>query len=224
MAACAANEISQVRLQEIYSRTAAFYDEVVTEHQEVAKSAAIELLARRAGEAFLEVGVGTGWAFRRLLGATGAGDAVGLDLAPGMLDVARGALNAAGIALVPLLLGDTTRLPFAAGAFDCLLCTYTLEVLPEEGARAAAREMARVLRPGGRLVLAGLTDGESDDATFTADWRRRYEQDREYFGGARPLRLTPLVEAAGLIIKDRGYSGHGAGWPAEVILAVRAGS
>ena len=64
-------EVDQVRLGQIYDHTAPFYDGVVLEHQSRAKETAIELLARRPDEPFLEVGVGTGWAFERILKASG---------------------------------------------------------------------------------------------------------------------------------------------------------
>jgi ubiquinone/menaquinone biosynthesis C-methylase UbiE len=211
--------VSQPRLQEIYSRTAAFYDEVVAAHQARAKDVAMALLARRPGERFLEAGCGTGWCFTRIVAAMGADGAVGLDVAPGMLDVARQALTASGLATGGLVLGDATRLPFPGATFDCLLCTYTLDVLPSPLIDAALRDMRRVLRPEGRIVVAALTFGEGDDAAFTDDWQQRYERDPEYFGGARPLRLSPLVEAAGFALQERRYSGHGDSWPTEVVLA-----
>jgi ubiquinone/menaquinone biosynthesis C-methylase UbiE len=215
-------DIPPERLLEIYSRTAAFYDQVVAGHQVATKLLAIEMLARQRGETFLEVAVGTGWCFSRIVEATGVERAVGLDGAIGMIDVTRRALKETGVAHAPMLLGDAAFLPLKDAGVNCLLCTYTLEVLPSQTAAALLREMRRVLRPEGRIVLAGLTFGEGQDAAFTDDWRRRYELDPEYFGGAQPILLTPLVEAAGLVVRERRYSGHGAGWPSEVVLAGRS--
>ena len=215
------DEITPARLHETYSRTAAFYDGVVAEAQARTKLLAMEVLARRRGETFLEVGVGTGWCFGQVLDATGVEGAVGVDAAAGMIDVARAALRERGVATAPLLLGDATRLPVRDGCIDCLLCTYTLEVMATEDAVAALREVGRVLKPGGRAVLAGLTEGEGDDASFTDDWHRRYERDPEYFGGARPIRLTPLVAAAGLRMRERRYAGLKDGWPSEVVAIAR---
>lgn len=48
--------------------------------------------------------------------------------------------------------GDLQRLPFADDAFDCCLCTEVLEHVPDD--RLAARELARVLKPGGHLVMS----------------------------------------------------------------------
>jgi SAM-dependent methyltransferase len=134
------------------------------------------------------------------------------------MDVARQRL-AGVLPTQPLLvLGDAVHLPFRDEAFTCLLCTYTLECLPAGAIAAALDEARRVLRPGGRAVFAGLTEGESDDAALTDEWRRGFERDPEYYGGARPLQLLPLLDAAKLEIVERRYSGHGAGWPSEVVV------
>jgi len=214
-------EIPQPRLAEIYSRTAAFYDQVVAEHQARAKEVAVEMLAWRPDERLLELGAGTGWLLECLAGRSPPLRVVGLDVAEGMIEVARQRFQESGPQAPQLVLGDAARLPFRDASFDCLVCTYTLEVLPDEAVPRILDELRRVLRPAGRLVIADLTDGEGEDAAFTDDWKRRYAADPEYFGGARPLILPPLLESAGLSVSERRYSGHGAGWPSEVVLARR---
>lgn len=216
------NPLDSARLQEIYSRTAAFYDQVVAEHQAAAKLIALELIGRRPGEAFLEVAIGTGWAFTRALQATGPQQAWGMEVAAGMLDVARDRLARDLPQMPALLLGDSGRLPFRDASFDCLLCTYTLECMPADLIDATLDEMRRVLKPDGRLVLADLTDGEDEDAAMTEEWKAGFSRDPEFFGGARPVRLRALVEARGYRVVDRRYSGHGASWPSEIVLAAKA--
>ena len=210
------------RLQAIYDRTAAFYDAVVAAPQAEAKLEAIALLARRTGERFLEVGVGTAWAFARVVAASGDEGAIGLDLAPGMLAVARRRLaEEAGLAHSPVLLADARRLPLADAAFDCLLSTYTLEVLPAADAETVLAECRRVLRPGGRAVFLNLTPGEGADAPFTDDWQRHFAVDPERFGGARPIRAAPLLRKAGFRDVSRRYLGGD--WPSELLVARPSG-
>jgi ubiquinone/menaquinone biosynthesis C-methylase UbiE len=217
------NPLDSARLQEIYSRTAAFYDQVVAEHQAAAKLIALEMLARQPGDRFLEVAVGTGWAFTRALQATGPEGAYGMEVAPGMLDVTRDRLTEDLSRLPALLLGDSASLPFRDASIDCLLCTYTLECMPAGLIAQTLREMRRVLRPQGRLVLADLTEGEEGDAAMTEEWKAGFTRDPEFFGGARPIRLAPLVEEHGFELAERRYSGHGAGWPSEIVLARNPG-
>jgi SAM-dependent methyltransferase len=98
------------------------------------------------GARVLDVGCGTG----RFTGALEQAGAmvVGVDLDPGMLIVA--AANHGG----PRLVADAHRLPFATGAFDLAVALTLLEFV-DDPARVVA-ELARVTRPGGRLLVGAL--------------------------------------------------------------------
>jgi ubiquinone/menaquinone biosynthesis C-methylase UbiE len=212
--------IDVARLAQIYSNTAVFYDGLVAQHQAPAKLAAIDLLARQPRETFLEVGSGTGWAFSRIVAATGIENAVALDAAEGMLTVARRRLQTeASLNHGPFLLADLRAMPFPDSTFDCLLSAYTFEVLPTPNIARALEETWRVLRPGGRLVCVNLTEGAAQDAAITDDWKRRFQSDPEFFGGARPLQLAPAFEHSGWVQVKRSYVGGS--WPSEVIRAFR---
>lgn len=107
-----------------------------------------QFLALPAGARVLEVGTGTGIHARELL----ALDPLryhGLDLSPGMLAVARARLG--GVPTCQLQVGDGTALPFADGSFDGALMSGTLHHFARPD--LALRELARVLRPGGRLAV-----------------------------------------------------------------------
>jgi ubiquinone/menaquinone biosynthesis C-methylase UbiE len=209
------NPLDVARLGEIYSRTAAFYDGIVADKQAGPKLEALHQLARRPGERFLEVGVGTAWTFHRLIAETGPAEAYGIDVALGMLEVARDRFGSPSA----LLLSDARDLPFPNASFDCLLNTYTFEVLATPDIAPVIDECLRVLRPGGRLAVVNLTEGQGDDAVMIDDWKRRYAEDPEFFGGARPLQLQPMLEAHGFVNVKRTYVGPD--WPSEVLLAFR---
>jgi ubiquinone/menaquinone biosynthesis C-methylase UbiE len=70
---------------------------------------------------------------------------------------------------------DLTRLPYADAAFDAIVCGWVLEHLPDP--RPGLRELARVLRPGGRLLLMCTED------TFTGAWCSRLWHCRTYNRG-----------------------------------------
>lgn len=209
------NPLDVERLGRIYTRTAAFYDGLVADQQARAKLVALQRLARRPGERFLELGAGTGWAFERVINDSGAERAVGVDVAEGMIAVARQRCRPGS----SFALADGRYLPFADHSFDCLLATYTFEVLPTRDIPPVLHECLRVLRPGGRIVVVNLTEGEGKDAAMTDDWKRRYADDPEYFGGARPLQLAPMLQAHGFVRVTRRYVGPE--WPSEVLLAFR---
>jgi demethylmenaquinone methyltransferase/2-methoxy-6-polyprenyl-1,4-benzoquinol methylase len=101
-------------------------------------------LALRPGERVLDVGAGTGVSTEEL-GRSGA-YAVGADLSIGMLQAGRRARPA-----VPLLAGDALKLPFPDGAFDAVTISFALRNVTDVD--GALGELARVTRPGGRLVV-----------------------------------------------------------------------
>ncbi len=121
--------------------------------QEVSRRT-FELMDLRPGQSVLDVGCGTGVMLPALAEAVGAaGSVTGLDHAEAFLARAHQRLREAGLdERVRLVQGDAMALPFADGTFDVTHSERVLMHLPE--ADAAIREMARVTRPGGRVVCA----------------------------------------------------------------------
>ncbi|MFJ3173184.1 class I SAM-dependent methyltransferase [Streptomyces roseus] len=101
------------------------------------------------GDRVLDAGCGTGRALAALRAAVGpAGTVLGADLTPQMLAAARRAGRDAEGAL---LLADVSRLPLRDGALDAVFAAGLIAHLPDP--EADLRELARVVRPGGRLAL-----------------------------------------------------------------------
>jgi ubiquinone/menaquinone biosynthesis C-methylase UbiE len=111
-------------------------------------------MALQPGESVLDVGCGTGVFLPGLAAAVGpAGRVVGLDHSAAFLEDARTRLAGASLAgRVELVEGDVHRLPFADGTFDAAHCERVL--MHVEDPALAIREMLRVVRPGGRALVA----------------------------------------------------------------------
>ncbi|WP_213451485.1 demethylmenaquinone methyltransferase [Rhizomonospora bruguierae] len=103
-----------------------------------------EALDLRPGERVLDVGAGTGVSTEEL--ARSGAYAVGADLSLGMLAHGKRVRP-----VVPLLAGDALRLPFPDAAFDAVTISLALRNVSDPD--AALAELARVTRPGGRLVV-----------------------------------------------------------------------
>jgi SAM-dependent methyltransferase len=102
-----------------------------------------------AGRRVLDVGSGVG-ATGLAFAARGAA-VVALDLTPAMLEAARAQAAARGLVNFETRLGDAAALPFPDASFDIVSCRVCAHHFGR--ARAAVGEMARVLRPGGQLLL-----------------------------------------------------------------------
>ncbi|MFJ1750808.1 class I SAM-dependent methyltransferase [Streptomyces sp. NPDC088116] len=112
-------------------------------------AAAVADLGLRSGNAVLDAGCGTGRALPPLRDAVGSrGTVLGADLTPAMLDAAvRAGRGHSG----RLLLADVRRLPLRAQALDAVFAAGLISHLPQPAENLA--ELARVVRPGGRLAL-----------------------------------------------------------------------
>lgn len=115
------------------------------------RRALVEAVGAHPGERVLDVATGTGLVAQALVRRYGC-TVVGLDQSAAMLDAARARL-ARALELrgrVTLIAGEAERLPFADGEFDHVTFTYLLRYVDDPA--ATLRELARVVRPGGRVA------------------------------------------------------------------------
>ncbi|MDT9686922.1 methyltransferase domain-containing protein [Streptomyces sp. P9(2023)] len=136
------------RVQEFFGSRAAGWDARFPDDGP-AYAAAVTELGLRPGAAVLDAGCGTGRALPALRAAVGpTGTVIGADLTPEMLgEAVRAGRDAAGT----LVLADVARLPLRAGALDAVFGAGLISHLADPP--AGLRELARVVRPGGRLAL-----------------------------------------------------------------------
>jgi ubiquinone/menaquinone biosynthesis C-methylase UbiE len=115
------------------------------------------LLAVRPGERVLEVGPGTGLQALHVAGLLGAGGRLDIvDIQQPMLDHVVRRAEAAKIGSIVAARADARELPYDDGSFDAAYLVTVLGEVPDPG--AAIREIGRVLKPGGRLVVGEFAD------------------------------------------------------------------
>lgn len=131
---------------------------------------------------FLDAGTGTGRMLELI--APHAVRAVGIDVSPDMLAIARDRLLRAQLHNAQVRLADTYRLPFANGGagqgFDVVLFHQVLHYLDDPG--AAVAEAARVMSPGGRLLIADFAPHKEEFLRDEYAHRRLGFSDREVEG------------------------------------------
>jgi SAM-dependent methyltransferase len=114
-----------------------------------------EVLAPRSGERVLEIGPGTGFYTLDLAGWVGDEGRVEIfDLQQEFLDHVMRRADKRGITNIVPTQGDATALPYEDSSIDAVVLTAVLGEIPDRG--AALREIRRVLKPDGRLIVGEL--------------------------------------------------------------------
>lgn len=161
------NGISEIYLREIDLRFAPVVDVVMTR------------AALSPGERVLDLGTGTGAVAERAAEVVGpGGHVVGLDISLQMLASARARVVARGWTHVTLQEGRAEAIPADDSSFDVVLASLSLMYVIDR--EAAAREIARVLRPNGRLVAAVWAGPDECDIV-------RFQQTAGSFAGPPPV-------------------------------------
>ena len=127
----------------------------------------LEAAGVRQGDHVLDVGCGPGYLTRMLAEAIGReGSVIGIDAAPEMIEYAN--RRSRRISNCAFQVGTVESLPFPDGSFDVVVSSLMVHHLPEEGRVEAIREMRRVLRAGGTLLLADFNIPERGIWDFVA--------------------------------------------------------
>lgn len=144
----------------IYRLWAPVYDSTVNHFFMPGRRRAMELLALKAGERVLLVGVGTGADLPLLPGGV---EVTGIDLSPEMLAKARLKRTSDRVA-VQLIEGDAQTLLVDEASFDAVILNLILSVIPD--GEACLHSALRALKPGGRIVIFDKFLPEEKDPSF----------------------------------------------------------
>ncbi|WP_327407749.1 methyltransferase domain-containing protein [Streptomyces sp. NBC_01281] len=159
-----------------------------------------ELSGARAGDRVLDVGCGTGYLTRRMAVRVGPEGAVtGVDASPPVLDYARRKKQPRGHAPITYKEGIAEALALPDASFDTVVTSLMLHHLPEEVRPAALREMYRVLRPGGRLLVVEFRPPKSRMGRHMVH------------GGAGHAMAHNRVELLDVHIAETGFDANGRG-------------
>jgi ubiquinone/menaquinone biosynthesis C-methylase UbiE len=184
--------------QQNYDRMSRWYDLFAGSEKKFTETG-LQILGMKEGEHVLEIGFGTGASlvtFARQAGKSGL--VAGVELSPGMIEVARKRIQAK----VPersaqLIRGDGTLLPFASHSFDALFLSFTLELFSDAEIPILLEECHRVLKSEGRLGVVSLA---KQDVLAC----RLYEWGHERWPvmlDCHPIELRESLEAGGFRIQ-----------------------
>ena len=185
-----------------YDRWAPVYDLVFGKVFATGRAASIAA-AESVGGRILEVGVGTGISLERY---SRNNRITGIDISAPMLRKAQERVNALGLTNVDALsVMDAAKLAFADGSFDVVVAQYVITAVPDPD--ATLDEFARVVRPGGEIILVNHLGAESGpralfEAAFAPiarrlGWRPEFRFERianwaARHGGVKLLERRPM--------------------------------
>jgi ubiquinone/menaquinone biosynthesis C-methylase UbiE len=201
----------------VYRGVAPIYDiwSMLTESK--ARNRCLELADIHEGQKILEVAVGTGSAFVEILKKNKHGFNTGIDLTSEMLSRAKNKAGKLGARNYSLEVGDAYDLTYPDETFDVILNNYMFDLLPEQDFPMILKGFFRVLKPGGKLVMANMTKPQRWYNSFA---ELIYRVKPSMMGGCRGVYLLPYLESAGFKVMQREYISQMT-FPTEVLFGFK---
>jgi ubiquinone/menaquinone biosynthesis C-methylase UbiE len=187
----------------LYTRISSIYDTVSDRAERRVRALGLSLLEARSGERILEIGFGTGSSLVALAESVGAsGHVFGIDISPGMKDVAAARIRSANqVAKISLTLAAIPPIPFIDATLDAVFMAFTLELFPEDTIPIVLTEVRRTLSAGGRLSIVSMMLGTEEQRQGVSE--RLYVWTHRHFPhivDCRPIDLERRLTEAGFAI------------------------
>lgn len=199
-----------------YAHVAWFYNAWSCLTEDKALTRLLALAEVSNGMQLLEVAVGTGRLFEKVLRLNPDGRNEGIDLSPAMLGHAQRRLaRKARTNAWHLQEGSAYDLKYASGVFDRVFNTFMLDLLPSEDYPRILGEYLRVLKPQGRLAVAYFSQGQTWSNRV---WPWLAKHFPSLLTGCRPIDLVPALRDAGFeILAQESVSQNT--FPASIVVA-----
>ena len=207
--------VPQQDVGKLYDRTAWFYDVWATLTETNAQDRAIELANIQDEITILDVAVGTGRLFNRIVERNPNGRNIGIDISKGMLAKAKSRLSKQPNSNYSLDIGSAFDIRMENHSIDILFNNYMFDLISFDHMDLIIDEFSRVLKPGGKLVLVNMTKAEQFGAGL---YERIYRISPTLMGGCRGVKLSNLLTEHGYKVENREYVQQML-FPSEVILA-----
>ncbi len=210
---------SKEETRSYYNKIAKVYDLLSERSEGPMRQIGLAKLAPQQGEKILEIGCGTGHMLVELARAVGpSGKVSGIDISDQMVQLSQQVLHEAGLSdRTEVVCGDAEHLPCEAASLDAVTMSFTLESFDTPAIPVVLAECFRVLRPGGRIVIVGISKLGKHGLVY-----RAYEWTHRHFPNlmdCRPIYVGRALEAVGFEIRDSSIEDM---WvPVEIVLAQR---
>jgi ubiquinone/menaquinone biosynthesis C-methylase UbiE len=178
---------------------------------------AITMADLKDGEAILEVAVGTGIVFNKLVSLNIHGINEGVDISPDMLNRAKKLLKHNENKNYHLQLASAYHLPFKSNSFDIIISNYMFDLLPEDDFNKVLSEFHRVLKSPGRIIIATMSFGFRWYHKFWY-WVAKFTP--SLLTGCRPVSLADFMKKAGFSNTEKALISQNT-LPSDVLKALK---
>ena len=200
-----------------YAAVSWFYDLWAFLTEDKAVKQALRLSGIHDEMDVLEVAVGTGRLFKKIVELNPHGRNEGVDISQDMLSRAQKRLAGNTKANWNLQIGTAFDLPFEDRSFDLIFNTFMLDLFPEEDFPKVIREFQRVLRPDGKLVLVTFGFGQF---WFNRFWFWLAKTFPALLTNCRPVHVNHVIESFGLrIVQSKPVSQNT--FPSDITIVVK---
>ena len=196
-----------------FSKVAWFYDYwgKMTESKAIAE--AISMSGISDNQKVLDVGVGTGQMFERILKENGNGFNFGIDLSKQMIIKVKKKFNSLRANRL-LIIGNAFNLPYKNQSFDFLFSSYVMDLLPENSFGKILNEFKRVLNANGTGILITMSMGKR---WYNKLWYLIAKYFPAILTNCRPVDLSGYIVSSGFNVVRRVAISQNT-FPSEVII------
>ncbi len=193
--------LSQDEVKKVYNGLAWIYDVWGALTERKARQRGIELAKVQNGESILDVACGTGLILADIARVNRTGLNAGIDISSSMLAKAHVRLKNAR-SRVDLKQANAFEIPYPDASFDLVINGYMFDLMPVDAMPKLLSEFHRVFKPGGRLVLINMTEGERPGSRI---YQWVYQRAPALMGGCRGVKLAGLLPQSGFQVLVREY-------------------
>lgn len=185
-----------------YNKIAKVYDALAEHSEAPVRKAGLEMLHTQPGQKVLEIGFGTGHSLIELAQSVGpSGKVFGIDLSEKMVEIAQKRTDEEGMdGQIELFCGDALHLPYKSESMDGIFMGFTLELFDTPEIPLVLDECSRVLKPGGRIVVVGMSRVLPEGLVMEIfEWTHRHFPN---YLDCRPIMVQQALEDAGFETYD----------------------
>ena len=185
-----------------YNKIAKVYDALAEHSEAPVRKAGLEMLDVQEGHHVLEIGFGTGHSLIELARSVGpSGKVFGIDLSEKMVEISQKRAEEEGLdEQIELSCGDALHLSYESESMDGVFMSFTLELFDTPEIPLVLAECKRVLKPGGRIVVIGMSRVLPEGLIMEIfEWTHRHFPN---YLDCRPILVRQALEDSGFEICD----------------------